>query len=153
MSVTPFTPMTKEDVAEVLGVSVRTIENLVKAGSMPAPGHIGGRVLWHPEVFYAWLDKALRASCSTSKVSEMSALPEDELDMAQTSLWGADTVQHANAPGSAMSQIRKGCTDMGRNSSAASKPRAGKAPKLSAAERMKASQARKLQLDDLDEVD
>ncbi|WP_164977703.1 hypothetical protein [Burkholderia pseudomallei] len=52
-----------------------------------------------------------------------------------------------------MTQVAKGCADMGRKSGAASKPRAGKAPKLSAAERMKANQARKLQLDDLDGVD
>ncbi|RDK09136.1 helix-turn-helix transcriptional regulator [Cupriavidus lacunae] len=61
MSIAPFTPMTKEVVAQVLGVSIRTIENLVNAGKMPAPGRIGGRVLWHPDVFYTWLDQELRA--------------------------------------------------------------------------------------------
>ncbi|AQV95664.1 DNA-binding protein [Cupriavidus necator] len=148
MSVTPFTPMTKEDVADVIGVSIRTIENLVKAGRMPAPGHIGGRVLWHPGVFYAWLDKALRTSCCVTEAPEGSAPPQEEPDMARTGPWAGDTVQHADAPASAMSHVAKDCADMGHKSSAASKPRAAKAPKLSAVERMKAHQARKLRLDD-----
>lgn len=62
--------MTKDDVANVLGVSVRTIENLVSAGIMPTPGRIGGRVLWHPNVFYTWLDQALRASSGDHLASE-----------------------------------------------------------------------------------
>ena len=60
MNTIAFTPLSKQDVAGVLGVSIRTVENFVARGRMPAPAHIGARVLWHPDVFYAWLDYALR---------------------------------------------------------------------------------------------
>lgn len=143
MSVSPFTPMTKEDVAQVLGVSIRTIENLVKAGMMPPPGRIGGRVLWHPGVFYEWLDKELRASCSAAEAPELSALREEEPDMARTGLR-----EQTESSASAMS----GCANRSHQSTAVSKRCVAKAPKLSAGERMKAHQARKLQLDDLDEM-
>ncbi len=56
-----FTPLTKEDVADVLGVSLRTIENWVASEVFPAPASIGGRVFWHPDVFYSWLDHRLRS--------------------------------------------------------------------------------------------
>ncbi|WP_233864700.1 helix-turn-helix transcriptional regulator [Paraburkholderia adhaesiva] len=60
MTVEAFRPLGKEDVAEILGVSIRTIDNYVAAGSMPAPAHIGTRAFWHPDIFYTWLDQALR---------------------------------------------------------------------------------------------
>jgi predicted DNA-binding transcriptional regulator AlpA len=61
MNTVAFIPLSKQDVAGILGVSIRTIENFVARGRMPAPAHIGARVLWHPDVFYSWLDQALRA--------------------------------------------------------------------------------------------
>lgn len=61
MSTAAFMPLNKQDVAQILGVSIRTVENFVSKGRMPAPAHIGARVLWHPDVFYAWLDQALRS--------------------------------------------------------------------------------------------
>lgn len=60
MNTAAFIPLCKQDVAGILGVSIRTVENFVTRGRMPAPAHIGARVLWHPDVFYAWLDHALR---------------------------------------------------------------------------------------------
>lgn len=60
MSVTPFQPITKEQAAEILGVSIRSIENYVSEGEMPAPAHLGRRVYWHPDIFYSWLDALLR---------------------------------------------------------------------------------------------
>jgi predicted DNA-binding transcriptional regulator AlpA len=60
MSVSPFVPMTRQDVAAVLGVSLRTVDNLVSSATMPAPARLGGRVFWHPDIFYAWLDLMLR---------------------------------------------------------------------------------------------
>ncbi|CAJ4113044.1 Helix-turn-helix domain [Burkholderia pseudomallei] len=60
MSTAAFMPLNKQDVAQILGVSIRTVENFVSRGRMPAPAHIGARVLWHPDVFYTWLDQALR---------------------------------------------------------------------------------------------
>ena len=56
----PFKPLSKADVADILGVTVRTIENHVAAGILPAPAEIGNRRYWHPDVFYAWLERALR---------------------------------------------------------------------------------------------
>lgn len=68
-----FRPLTRENVAEVLGISVRTVENWVSDGILIAPGRLGQRVYWHPRHFYAWLDRALAgadgdppASVSTS---------------------------------------------------------------------------------------
>ncbi|MBM5665785.1 helix-turn-helix transcriptional regulator [Burkholderia pseudomallei] len=125
MTIAPFTPMTKDDVAEVLGVSIRTIENLVKARQMPAPSRIGGRVLWHPDVFYSWLDMVLRIPGPVGeKAEEPTELPaNDELE----------------------SKGRLGPPSMAT-------PRNGNPPKSSAVQRMKARQARKLRMDDLDEV-
>lgn len=61
MSTAAFMPLNKQDVAQILGVSIRTVENFVSRGRMPGPAHIGARVLWHPDVFYAWLDQTLRS--------------------------------------------------------------------------------------------
>lgn len=147
MSVTPFVPMTKQDVADVLGVSIRTIENLVKVGRMPAPGHIGGRVLWHPAVFYGWLDQALRVSCCLPEAPDVSGPSPEEPELERAS----EAVQPVNAPALAMSQIAQQCANPGRQSGPTARARSSRAPRLSAADRMKARQARKLQWDDLDE--
>lgn len=56
----PFVPLTKEAVAAILDCTTRTIENMVNSGELPAPVRIAGRVFWHPEVFYIWLDGLLR---------------------------------------------------------------------------------------------
>jgi excisionase family DNA binding protein len=58
---TEFKPLTKEDVADVLGVSLRTVDNWVNDGTLIAPRKIGNRVYWHPRTFYTWLDQALSA--------------------------------------------------------------------------------------------
>ncbi|MBW0170706.1 MAG: helix-turn-helix transcriptional regulator [Hydrogenophaga sp.] len=54
-----FKPLSKEDLADVLGVSIRTIENWVNEGILPAPTKLGNRVYWHPNTFYSWLDRRL----------------------------------------------------------------------------------------------
>jgi predicted DNA-binding transcriptional regulator AlpA len=54
-----FKPLSKNDVADVLGVSVRTLENWVNEGSLPAPAKLGNRCYWHPKTFYAWLERRL----------------------------------------------------------------------------------------------
>lgn len=46
-----FKPLTKEHIADVLGVSLRTIENWVGDGTLPAPKKLGNRVYWHPNAF------------------------------------------------------------------------------------------------------
>lgn len=67
-----FKPLSKEDLAEVLGVSIRTIENWVNEGILPAPTKLGNRVYWHPNLFYAWLDLRLSADPATTEVAQDS---------------------------------------------------------------------------------
>lgn len=66
----PFVPMTKAAVAAVLDCTTRTIEIMMKSGEIPAPVRIAGHVFWHPEVFYTWLDNALRGH-STETLSDV----------------------------------------------------------------------------------
>lgn len=56
-----FKPLTKDDIADVLGVSLRTIENWVNERTLPAPKRLGNRVYWHPGLFYTWLELQLTA--------------------------------------------------------------------------------------------
>jgi excisionase family DNA binding protein len=75
--ISPFKPITREEAAEVLCVSLSTLDNMVASGAMPAPGSIPGsrRRYWHPDVFYSWLDQQLR-----KEVSETTAqAPAPEL--------------------------------------------------------------------------
>lgn len=76
---TPFKPLTKDDIAEVLGVSARTIENWVNEGTLPAPKKLGNRVYWHPKAFYHWLDVSLTdaaaISCDAAAAAPQSGIP------------------------------------------------------------------------------
>lgn len=65
--VSPFKPLTREDAADILGVSLGTLDKLIASGTLPAPRTIGGcrRQYWHPDCFYAWLDQQLRADPQT----------------------------------------------------------------------------------------
>jgi hypothetical protein len=61
MAIEPFTPVTREEAARRLSVSVTTLDAMIDAGGPPEPIALGGRrVYWHPDVFYGWLDKHLR---------------------------------------------------------------------------------------------
>ena len=57
----PFKPVTREEAAEILCVSLTTLDELIKAGTFPPPRSIGvqRRKYWHPDVFYSCLEKAL----------------------------------------------------------------------------------------------
>lgn len=66
-----FKPLSKINVAEILGVSVRTIENHIAAGLLPAPASIGNRRYWHPDVFYTWLGKRLLGEGQDASISEV----------------------------------------------------------------------------------
>jgi hypothetical protein len=59
-----FTPITKEEAARICSVSLRTINTWIEAGELPTPVTIasGRRLYWHPDVFYAWLNKELGAT-------------------------------------------------------------------------------------------
>jgi hypothetical protein len=77
MSVSQFEPITKERAAAILGVSIRTIENHVRDKVMPAPVPLGGRVFWHPDIFFQWLHDALRSKSVTP--TGTSEEPDDSL--------------------------------------------------------------------------
>ena len=66
-----FKPLTVDDVAAVLGVSVRTVENHIEEQGLPRPVKIGKIRYWHPDVFYGWLDRVLRGEAR----AEPSAQP------------------------------------------------------------------------------
>lgn len=70
----PFVPMTKEDVAAVLMCTTRTVENLIKSGGIPTPTLLAGRVFWHPDVFYSWLDSSLRGGPGARDGDDMPVL-------------------------------------------------------------------------------
>ena len=61
MSTQPFTPVTREKAAELLDVSIATIDNWILKGILPKPKRIGDRlVYWHPDVFYSALHALLQ---------------------------------------------------------------------------------------------
>lgn len=62
-----FTPLTKEAVADSLGISKRTVENWVADGTIPAPTKLGNRVYWHPDVYYDWLSRRLKEAATPSE--------------------------------------------------------------------------------------
>ena len=55
-----FVPLTKQAVADMLGISVRSVENWVNEAILPAPAKLGNRVYWHPDVFFGWLSQRLQ---------------------------------------------------------------------------------------------
>ncbi|WP_366940786.1 helix-turn-helix domain-containing protein [uncultured Azonexus sp.] len=54
---TPQKLVTKELAAELLSVSMRTINYWISDGTLPMPTAIGRRVYWHPVEFRAWQDR------------------------------------------------------------------------------------------------
>jgi excisionase family DNA binding protein len=75
--ISPFKPITREEAAEILCVSLSTLDNMVASGAMPAPGSIPGsrRRYWHPDVFYSWLDQQLRKeACGDTTQAPAAAL-------------------------------------------------------------------------------
>jgi len=72
---TAFKPLTKPAVADILGVSVRTIENWIDERILVAPAKVGGRVFWHPDDFYAWLEQQLRAPKDASAETGAGTTP------------------------------------------------------------------------------
>ena len=71
-----FKPLSKTDLADVLGVSIRTVENWVNDGTLLAPAKLGNRVYWHPSTFYAWLDR--RLSCEGVAQDASQAAPLEQ---------------------------------------------------------------------------
>ena len=49
--------LTKTDAAEVMGCSIRTLENWIAAGQFPRPVKIGPRLVrWRPEDLQEWVE-------------------------------------------------------------------------------------------------
>ena len=71
-----FKPLSKADLAEVLGVSIRTVENWVNDGTLLPPTKLGNRVYWHPSSFFAWLDKRLSSDAAVADVAPAVAPQE-----------------------------------------------------------------------------
>lgn len=49
--------ITKAGAAELMSVSLRTIDNWISNGTLPMPTTIGRRVYWHPADFALWQDQ------------------------------------------------------------------------------------------------
>jgi len=96
----PFVPMTKEDVAAVLMCTPRTIETLMKSGGIPMPTLLAGRVFWHPDVFYSWLDSSLRGGLGARDGDDMPVLEGESHQPKIRS--GAKSHAESNGPASRM---------------------------------------------------
>jgi len=64
--------LAKEDVAQILGVHQRTVDNLVKAGKLPGSINVGRQRRWRKKDIDAWLDAAFQSAevCRVSSVDE-----------------------------------------------------------------------------------
>ena len=58
-AVLPFEPLTRQDIARILNVSLRTVDAWSAKKFLPPKVEVGGRVYWHPRIFYEWLDAIL----------------------------------------------------------------------------------------------
>jgi excisionase family DNA binding protein len=56
---TPIKPLTREDIASLLGVSDKTIDKMVREGTLPRPWQLGTcrRLYWHPEDWNVWIER------------------------------------------------------------------------------------------------
>jgi excisionase family DNA binding protein len=70
-------PITRQQAAELLGVSLRTISNHIRAGVLPPPHSLGGRrVYWRSDVFWAAVNDRLepalvqKSSLSIARATE-----------------------------------------------------------------------------------
>lgn len=143
MTTIPFRPLTKSDVAEVLGVSIRTIENLVKSERMPAPGHIGGRALWHPELFYSWLDAELRQPGNEN--GKFTVEGEALTTLTDRDIVGLGLFQHASVEREAADSDASSELSCSTQSTKPYQTTAPKRTSLSAGERMRARQKKRIQ--------
>lgn len=60
----PYKPLTKEDVAALMSVSKRTIDNWISDNTLPMPTQIGRRIYWHPDVITTWLNERFQVKCT-----------------------------------------------------------------------------------------
>ncbi|AUL99641.1 hypothetical protein B4966_05285 [Rhodocyclaceae bacterium] len=77
-------PLTKEDVANILSVSVRTVANWMSDGTLPKWHYIGRRAYWHPDAFQVWLDTRLKASEVTGATLQSPSLSAGQVQDVST---------------------------------------------------------------------
>ena len=82
--IAPFRPLTKEDVADHLRVTVRCVETWVEEGKIPSWRKIGTRCYWHPDVFFGWLAEYLK-----SDAPELVELPPKPPKATRSKKWEA----------------------------------------------------------------
>ena len=63
MSTAPFKPITREEAAEILSVSLTTLEAMIMSGVLPPPRKLGEcrKLYWHPDILYGALHRLLCA--------------------------------------------------------------------------------------------
>jgi hypothetical protein len=71
-----FKPLSRTDAADVLGISIRTLENWLNDGRLPKPTSIAGRRYWHPERFYGALEAMMQPEDANSEQSRPVTTPE-----------------------------------------------------------------------------
>jgi hypothetical protein len=74
MSSAPFKPITREQAAEILSVSLTTLDAMITSGVLPPPRQLGDcrKLYWHPDVFYAALVGLLYAAPAPRPLSRRS---------------------------------------------------------------------------------
>lgn len=71
-----FKLITKARAADMFGVDVKTIDNYIKAGELPAPKKFVSKEYWHPADFEAFLDRTFRAApASVDGVTRVTEAP------------------------------------------------------------------------------
>ena len=114
--------VSKTEAAEVIGLrSPKTIDNYIAAGLLPEPARIGGRSLWHRNVFYGALSKALMSQMAGPRQAgfevEGKEVPPEEAGTAMLALVNGDEIIGGTEPllvdENAVAAVRAG---PGRNS-------------------------------------
>jgi hypothetical protein len=89
-----FKPLSREDVASLLGISLRTLGNWRNEGLLPEAVTIGSRCYWHPERFYAFLNAKLLPE---STGAEKAGVVEHSKPLRQPTLEASPVGQRAMA--------------------------------------------------------
>lgn len=103
----PFEPLTREEAADILQKSLRTLEGWYEVGVMPEPAVGGGARYWHPEIFFGWLDARLKGRAWPSAAALESTQPEPALSAHRA---GSATLPKAVAASSAPAVAKRAKT-------------------------------------------
>lgn len=96
---TPFKPLTREEVAQILSISLSTLDGMIAAGTVPPPQTLGGRRhYWHPDTLYAWLDRRLRGEGpDESSTTEQAPSPPKKRERHTRAATPAGLAEHARS--------------------------------------------------------